>query len=299
MSKATTPSEVIAISAKAGALPCSLLSVIGDFFSPIGLWLLPLASGFVALASAIVLTKVSTSSRNTAFEKFFGPEQTRLWQDPFKTSAAFWAMSTFALVGIVFGLMSMEHRQQGGVLAGNLSVASSLQQLIGISAATLEEQKKTRQASESLLELEKTGIADNPRVTLSKQGIAWSEDSFFQTISSGNADDVSLFLQGGMRFTYGSLGRAFKYFTPQVAAVIRAHADEIPGDACMFNNDGSALGLAGLKGWLYDKNWKLDDERLSLFAAVCNKPEVRQELESRAKGTNSEAEFFRKVRTAL
>ncbi|MBX3440178.1 MAG: hypothetical protein KF861_22000 [Planctomycetaceae bacterium] len=284
MSKATTPSEVVAISAKAGALPCSLLSVVGDFFSPIGFWLLPLAAGGVAFVSATVFF-ASESLRNKAFVTFFGPEKTRLWENPFLKSAAFWAMSTFALVGIVFGFMSMEHRQQGGVLAENLSVVSSLQRLVGINAASLEEQKKTRQATESLLKLETTGIADNPRVTLTKQGIAWSEDSFFKAISSGDADDMSLFLQGGMRFTRGSLGRAFRYYTPQVAAVIRTHADQVPTEACAPSYESMGVEVNSLRildALFRDKNWKLDPERVNLYAAICDKPEIRHLLDDLA-----------------
>lgn len=291
---------MISISAKAGALPCSLLAAIGDFFSPIGFWLLPLVSGIAGLVLTLTFA-VSDTWRNRALSAFFGPERARLWEKPFGKSAALWAMLTFGFVGVVFGSLSKQHRQNGGLLAEHLSAVSSLQQLVGINVSILDEQKKTRQATEGLVQLEKTGIADNPRVTLSKQGIAWSEESFMEALGSGNADDVALFLQGGMRFTFGSLGRAFIHYTPQVAEVIRAHADAVSADACMFggNESRAPLGLRGIPAWLYNKDWKLDEDRLRLFAAVCNKPEVRQELENLEKEPGPYAGLFRRVRASL
>jgi hypothetical protein len=203
---------------------------------PIGFWLLPLVSGIAGLVLTLTFA-VSDTWRNRALSAFFGPERARLWEKPFGKSAALWAMLTFGFVGVVFGSLSKQHRQNGGLLAEHLSAVSSLQQLVGINVSILDEQKKTRQATEGLVQLEKTGIADNPRVTLSKQGIAWSEESFMEALGSGNADDVALFLQGGMRFTFGSLGRAFIHYTPQVAEVIRAHADAVSADACMFGGN--------------------------------------------------------------
>lgn len=280
MSRPTTPSEVVAISVKAGALPCTLLSVIGDFFSPKGFWLLPLASGIAALVLAAAFGKFKPL-RERILSGFFGTERARFWETPFMWSAASCAMLTFGVVGIVFGCMSQQHRQNGGVLADSMSVVSSLQQLVGVSSASLEEQRKTRQATESLVQLGRTGIAEDPRVTLSNQGVAWSEDSFSEALSSGDVDVVQLFLSGGMRFDHGSLGLAFKYLTPELAKVITEHSDLVPTEACVPSYESMGVEVKSLRvldGFLRDRDWKLDPKRVKLYAAICDKPEIRSLL---------------------
>lgn len=266
--------EIVAGMFTAGALPAGLLAGLGDFFSPVGAWAAPLLAGVAAMV-VLVLFCAYRNLRRAVLPKVFGRARAHLWAEPFFRSPAFWSLLVFAVAGIVFGSVSRERREQGGWLAANLASVSELQEMSGIARHSLEEQQRTRAGVDQLVGISQTGAASNPRVTLANRGVAWNRDSLDDALVNGDMETVALFVEGGMPLA-GSIGNAsnlsrfFRDYSPQVAAFIVAHADQVPDKACL------PMGV-GFSGSLRD--WLVDDERLAFYADLCNRPGVKAELQ--------------------
>lgn len=268
-----------------GVLPATFFAVLGDFLSPRGLWLVPLAMGLVALL-ALFLILLFKPVKIKAMALFGAGERQRFWRKPY---AAYWALLAFAACGVGLGLLSGDKAEQGGVIASNLQVVSTLQRMTGIAERSLEEQTRTRKGVDDLVEIGQTGAAANPRVTLDNRGVDWTAGNLADALQNSDMETVELFLQGGMSIgraipNASELGYHFRNYSPDVAKVLTAHADQIPARACLPDGFGFSGSL---------RDWLVDEERLALYAKICDKPEVRKKIKENADALRASAQETR------
>ena len=132
--------------------------------------------------------------------------------------------ATMVLIIVVggFSYYSQLNRDNGGVIASNVSAVRDFQESAGI----IEGIKQTNQSlaviekntKDSLIEMRglKKETSENPRKELANMGIGWYPYSFFESISSADLYVLNLFLKGGMspiKYHEGPTPPANKYDT--------------------------------------------------------------------------------------
>lgn len=286
--------DVVASMFTAGALPAGLVAGLGDFFSPMGAWAAPLLAGAMALV-VLVLFCAYRGLREAVLVKVLNRERAHLWAKPFFQSPVFWSLLVFAGAGIVFGSASRERRDEGGWLASNLDVVSELQTMTGIAERSLAVQEGTLAGVKQLVDIGQTGSASNPRVTLANRGVAWNAFGLDQALVERDMETVALFLQGGMAIDSAvahpwKLARFFRTYSPEVAAVLVDQRVRIPDAACLPDGTGDS-------GFLAD--WLTDDDRLALYAEICDRPSVRDSLAQAAQEQEQRAVEVRKANESV
>jgi hypothetical protein len=251
----------------AGALPGTVLSGVGDFFSPVGGWLLPLLAGTMAgLVFLFLLLRGRTpeSVRKTANAS---KETQGIFEGPLLKQPGIWALFAFACIGILVGLWSHSDSRRGGVLASNIPIVSDAQQVTGLMKESLEEQRATRIAVQHIDRTGKKETSEDPRKELANQGIAWNANGIEDSIRNGDATTLELFIRGGMKVPDHFFDMALNRFDPEVIDVLQSNPSAVRSSDC--TPAGRHLSQ------------QLDtDAKLKFYAGVCNRPEVVKNFRS-------------------
>lgn len=272
-----SPAEVVVDVVKAGALPATLVAGVGDFFAPVGAWVLPLVMGLFA-ALLLVLLAAYSGMREKILCWLLKPTRSDLWSRPFYRSRVFFSLFVFAAVGIVFGSVSQARQERGGMLASELGQVAALQGIMGVAEESLKEQRRTREGVDDLVDVSQTGRAKNPRVTLRNLGVDWNAANLDEALINHDMQTVGLFIAGGMSIsqsvdTAEDLARFFRDFSPEVASVLLDHRDRVTEEACLPMDADYAGSLS---------SWLEGDARRTFYVALCNKPGVMERLRSYA-----------------
>lgn len=181
----------------AGAIPGTTIAAIGDFFSPIGGWLLPLLVGVIATITVAILLVVGTRGVKAASD---ADESLRGWWDgPPHKQVGVWILSAIAISGLVFGSLSQARAGKGGLLAQKISAVSEAQQLAGFMRESLETQARTAAATEAIRDTVKKETSADPRKELANLGQPWSEQGAYAAIRRQDPESLQLYLDGGMK----------------------------------------------------------------------------------------------------
>lgn len=180
----------------AGVMPGSLLASIGDFFSPKGWWMLPLALGLVALAVLCFLLLLGTRAAEKVSE---GDSELEGWWDgPPWSQLGIWAIASFAASSLLLGLWSHARAADGGVLASNITIVSDAQQQLGLLSSIESNTARTAGATETIRDTVKRETSDDPRKEINNRGQQWSERGFLEAINRADLESVELYLKGRM-----------------------------------------------------------------------------------------------------
>ena len=180
----------------AGAMPSTLLAAIGDFFSPKGGWILPLALGLVALATLCFMLLLGTRAAAKISE---GDSDLEGWWDgPRWSQLGVWAIASFAISSLFFGWWSHARAEVGGVLASNINIVSDAQQQLGLLDRIESNTARTAGATETIRDTVKRETSDDPRKEINNRGQQWSERGFLEAIDRADLESIELYLKGRM-----------------------------------------------------------------------------------------------------
>lgn len=245
----------------AGALPGTVLAGLGDFFSPIGGWLVPLLAGlFAALLLVFLIVRGGAPERlRTVVNDSI--ETSGTFEGPLHRQPGVWALAVFAFIGIFVGVWSRADSGSGGLLASKLAIVSDMQQITGLMQRGLEEQQRARVAVEGIERTVKRETSDDPRKELANQGIAWNSNGIEDAIRNGDARTLQLFIEGGMKVPPAFFKLALKEFDADVISVLSKNPAAVRSVDCI----PQGFGFRSLLN---------ESAVMEAYIAVCDRPEV-------------------------
>jgi hypothetical protein len=238
----------------AGGTISTVCGLVADFFMPIapyGIYL-----GFVGLLLLLI-----------SLGLFFIPATDRRLGNVMGDS---WYLPSFVLLSVftasMFGFYYMGKAVPGqsGYLAGNIDEMGRLQsQLLNINTQievntgkTADNTERTASNTERLTQLVKRETSKDPRKELTNLGWSWSQESFFNAISTNNDVVVDLFVKGGMTLSvYGfheeglnkliSTKSAHRQLTKLFhGGNVDREIINLPGSSALISNDRQAYLVA-------------------------------------------------------
>ena len=187
--------KMVDVAGKVGGLGGTLIAVF-DFLSP-RIALLPIAASVavVGLLATIALRKFVAPSLPAAskFRMALAPEA-RLHRSRLVIGTGM--LSALMVTGAAW---SNANEASGGIIASKSDAAKNAQIQLGIFQVAQAVQKEQR-VQTAVLEDIREGRTLNPRRELSNQGILWTQRAFKDAVYSNDAEVVSLFIAGGMRW---------------------------------------------------------------------------------------------------
>jgi hypothetical protein len=247
------------------ALPGGLIATVGDFFSPAGGWVLPMASGALGLFVLAVLV-VCSELRNHARRVLDGlPETEGYFRGPVTHQAGLWCLLVFGVTGLVVGGWSHGHRKEGGVLAEGFPSIRDAQSMVPLLRESLAIQKRVADSVDAMARNVKKETSEEPQKELQNRGVSWRAANMLEAVRNGEIATVSLFVQGGMRAPEGTLYVALRRFDVGVAKALTAQAHTIQPDDC--------TGFHAYEQSLVDSA-----EKMRFVATVCRQEGVEARL---------------------
>lgn len=249
----------------AGALPGGLIATVGDFFTPAGGWLLPMASGALALFVLAVLVICSELHNHTRRVLDGLPETEGYFKGPVTRQAGLWCLLVFGVTGLIVGGWSHGHRKDGGVLAEGFTSIRDAQSMVPLLRESLAVQKRVADSVDAMARDVKKETSDEPQKELQNRGVSWRAANMLEAVRNGEAATVSLFVQGGMRAPEGTLYVALRRFDAGVAKALMAQAHTIqPEDCTGFHT--------------YEQSLVDTDEKMRFLSTVCRQEGVEPTL---------------------
>lgn len=262
----------------AGAIPATTISAIGDFFSPRGGWMLPIALGLLALAVLCSLLLIGT--RAAAKVSDGDSDLAGWWDGPRASQLGVWVVATFAASALGFGVLSHARAAEGGVLGGHLGVVADAQRQLGLLTEIEANTGRTADATEAIRDTVKRETSDDPRKEISNRGQEWTEKGFLESIRREDLESVALYLEGGMsidkvdNFVFASIyNRTYAHLDlfeqhgvtasreSCRMALFQSHAFAINPDA----NNGKPIHIVDLRA-----NTDIDREAVRTYTILCS-----------------------------
>jgi hypothetical protein len=249
-----------------GGVPAGGVVGFGDFFSPVGGWMLSIGAGVLALM-ALAAMLVRAELRERVRKVTDQSEETQgLFEGPVVKQTGLWCLLVFGVAGILVGVKSHEKAGEGGLLAGASTSAADFQgKTLGLLAAILDTQKQSTDVLRKINDTAKKETSKDPRKELANQGVAWTSDNMFSAIRDRDAKTLQLFVEGGMLAPTHSLQLAIYRFDKNTAAIFASNPDVIDADDC-----------SGMTR--YDQTHANSPAKLALVRAVCDRQDARDAL---------------------
>lgn len=260
----------------AAGIPFTTVAAIGDFLSPKGGWIIPLAFGTIASLIVIALLLWGTNAIQSASHE--EPELDGFWEGPRHKQLGIWVLAIFAISSITIGLVSRSKSEVGGILSSHFSAVSDAQMQIGMLQGIEGNTRRTAVATEGIRDSVKKEVSNNPRKELANLGQAWTASGFSEAVHRQDAESVGLYLDGGMipdnainMILNGKLWGILDQFVKRDASDTRSscHA-ALSLQTAYFpangNNDTST-------------NFEIDSEAVRAYGILCGKyPELIQSM---------------------
>lgn len=178
------------------------VAAVGDFFSSVHGYLLPITAAAIALLIAVYFFLQKSSAHGSTESRW--------------SRHGVHVFLVFSVVTAAIGAKSSVLSQQGGILGTTVPAVSNLQDSMGLLQKSIQIQGETRDALKELSEKVKKETSNNPRKELANRGIEWTDHAMRQAMNKRDLETVNLFLDGGYdlhdaRATMGNMG--MHYFT--------------------------------------------------------------------------------------
>ncbi len=190
--------QKLKLTAGAAALPSVVIASIGDLFSGVGGWLLPLGMGVVSLIVFLFFLLLGVPS----FVKRITQQDqgtSGWWDGPLWSQLGIWVLFTFTTISLALGIASFQNRGQGGLVAANTDVGKEIQKLAGLTEQVVIAQDRTTTAVEKVANTVKRETSDDARKELVNLGIEWTQSNFLQALHKDDLRAARLFFLSGMR----------------------------------------------------------------------------------------------------
>lgn len=230
MSKSISLVKKLRLTAAAGALPATTIAAIGDFFSPVGGWLLPLLMGGLALLAAMMLLLIGTSRAKKISDS--EEDMHGWWEGPRHSQLGVWVLMAIAISGLVFGSVSYSRTKQdgNGWMANRVPAIADAQRQLGLLEESIRLQTLTADATETIRD-EMVSGRSNPRKELSDRGIDWKQQNLRDAIAQQDHETVELFLLAGMGFPVEWALSALAAGHDDIVKLIYAFPERVQPDA--------------------------------------------------------------------
>jgi hypothetical protein len=182
----------------------AVVAGIGDFFTPANGWVVLLLVGFASLMFVLYMLVTGGRGKLTNYISRKDKNLAAWWRGPVLLQHGWHVVGLFGLICVLVGFRSHDAKDQGGVLAGNVSALSEMQVMSGLMRA----QAETTAAVKDLAKVVKKETSDDPQKELANRGIQWTSQAALEALRSNNARAIDLFLQGGFDFA-GDTGLKF------------------------------------------------------------------------------------------
>lgn len=174
------------------AIPASMISFIGDIFTPKGGGVIVIIIGILTFFIALYLISSMFSNNNPWWLKLFNNnEKNKFWtgRNPIFTHGT-QVILLFSAICIISGYSSYSKRDSNGYL-NSISFFNNFQKQI------LELQLKEHEKLNSEVENLKKETSNNPRKELVNLGYSWEKENFLNTIRNTDEYAFELFLKSG------------------------------------------------------------------------------------------------------
>lgn len=264
-------------------LPGTLISFLGDFFTPRDGEIFVIIIGCIGIIISLYILYCLFFESSPKWLHFFKDDELQwIWigRNPFFTHG-FQSIFLFSIICLSSGYLSFKNQSDDGYLSKSFVLIKYLQIDAGLLRDISYELVSLNEKSNNF----KKEISDDPRKELANIGISWSKDDYFDAIKEDDSRAVELFLKSGMNISEREIQHALFNNSKNVIKVMRNYRHIFRSEQCVNIMDNMVSMFS-----TYNDKFNKDDKSFYIDSIyyLCKNDTVRDFLKNKVKDKERE-----------